>query len=78
MKFFVIFYGHLGYFTAMFYILWPPGNLVLIWYVFPKFWYSVSRKIWQPCRRVLKIGTWSQSYDCDLQGQRCKILRRHE
>jgi hypothetical protein len=35
-------------------ILGPFGtiyghNLQAIWYIFPYFWYIVSRKIWQPC-----------------------------
>jgi hypothetical protein len=29
-----IFYGHLGYFAAIWYILWPFGNVVVIWYIF--------------------------------------------
>jgi hypothetical protein len=29
-----IFYGHLKYFTVFWYILWPFGNVVVIWYVF--------------------------------------------
>jgi hypothetical protein len=42
-------YGYLEYFTAIWYILWPFGNVVLIWYVFLRFGtYIVSRKIWQP------------------------------
>jgi hypothetical protein len=36
-----IFYGHLAYFTAIWYILWPFG-------IFFPFWYVVQRKIWQP------------------------------
>jgi hypothetical protein len=32
-----IFYGHLEYFTAIWYILWPFGNVVVIWYMFPRF-----------------------------------------
>jgi hypothetical protein len=32
-----IFYGHLEYFTVMWYILWPFGNVVVIWYVSPRF-----------------------------------------
>jgi hypothetical protein len=28
--------------------LWTFGNLVAIWYVFPTFWYIMSRKNWQP------------------------------
>jgi hypothetical protein len=35
------FNSHLEYFTAIWYILWPLGNIVVIWYI-------VSRKIWQP------------------------------
>jgi hypothetical protein len=29
-----VFYGHLVYFTAIWYILWPFGNVVEIWYVY--------------------------------------------
>jgi hypothetical protein len=44
-----IFYGHLEYFTVIWYILWPFGNVVVIWYTFTRFGISiVSRKIWQP------------------------------
>jgi hypothetical protein len=32
-----IFYGHLEYFTVLWYILWPFGNVVVIWYIFPRF-----------------------------------------
>jgi hypothetical protein len=32
-----IFYGHLVYFTAIWYILWPCGNVVVIWYIFFRF-----------------------------------------
>jgi hypothetical protein len=32
-----IFYGLLEYFTVMWYILWPFGNVVVIWYIFPRF-----------------------------------------
>jgi hypothetical protein len=30
-------YGHLEYFTAIWSILLPIGNIVVIWYVFPRF-----------------------------------------
>jgi hypothetical protein len=40
-----MFYANWEYLTAIWYILWPFGNLVY----FPPFWYIVSRKIWQPC-----------------------------
>jgi hypothetical protein len=32
-----IFYGHVEYFTIVWYILWPFGNVVIIWYIFPCF-----------------------------------------
>jgi hypothetical protein len=32
-----IFYGHLVYFTAIWYILWPCGNVMVIWYIFFRF-----------------------------------------
>jgi hypothetical protein len=32
-----IFYGHLEYFTIIWYLLWPLGNVVVIWYIFPRF-----------------------------------------
>jgi hypothetical protein len=32
-----IFYGHLEHITAIWYILWPFGNLVAIWYIFHRF-----------------------------------------
>jgi hypothetical protein len=41
-----IIYVHLEYFTAIWYILWPFGNAVVI---YSTFWYFVTRKIWQPC-----------------------------
>jgi hypothetical protein len=28
-----IFYGHLEYFTVIWYILWPFGNVVVLWYI---------------------------------------------
>jgi hypothetical protein len=31
------FYAHLEYTTAIWYILWPFGNLVVIWFIFPRF-----------------------------------------
>jgi hypothetical protein len=30
-----IFYGRLEYLTVIWYILWPFGNVVVIWYIFP-------------------------------------------
>jgi hypothetical protein len=44
----VIFCGHLEYFTAIWYILRPCGNVLVIWYISPHFGtYDVSVKIWQ-------------------------------
>jgi hypothetical protein len=43
-----MFNGHSEYFKVIWYILWPFGNVVVIWYIFPHFWYIASRKIWQP------------------------------
>jgi hypothetical protein len=33
------FYGRLEYFTAIWYILWSFGNVVVIWHIFLPFWY---------------------------------------
>jgi hypothetical protein len=35
---------------AVWYILWPFGNLEEIWNIFFPFWYILSRKIWQPLK----------------------------
>jgi hypothetical protein len=32
-----IFYGHLEYFTVIWNSLWPFGNVVVIWFIFPRF-----------------------------------------
>jgi hypothetical protein len=32
-----IFYGHLEYVAVIWYILWPSGNVLVIWYSFPRF-----------------------------------------
>jgi hypothetical protein len=40
-----IYYGHLVYF-------WPFGNLVVIWYIFPRFGILNQTKIWQPWLRT--------------------------
>jgi hypothetical protein len=42
------------YFMEIWYILWQFGTVVVIWcccgnLVFSPFWYTASRKIWQPC-----------------------------
>jgi hypothetical protein len=50
-----IFYVHVEYITAIWYILWSLGNFVIIWCI-------VSRKIWQPCWGVnQRPGSHKQS-----------------
>jgi hypothetical protein len=34
------------------YILWPFGNVVVIWYIFPRFGIFCVEKIWQPRLRL--------------------------
>jgi hypothetical protein len=42
------FYGHLKYFTGIWYILWPFGNVVAIWYIFPRFGILCQEKSGNP------------------------------
>jgi hypothetical protein len=55
-------YGHLVYFTVIWYILWPLGQFYgylvyfvaisfILWLfgIFFPFWYVVARNIWQLC-----------------------------
>jgi hypothetical protein len=42
------FYGHLEYFTAIWYILWPLGNVVVIWNIFPRFGILCQEKSGNP------------------------------
>jgi hypothetical protein len=66
-----MFYGHLEYFRAIWCTLWTFGNVVVIWYMFPRFWYIVSRKIWQPwwaaiaapLKRPVVKDVWGRSYE---------------
>jgi hypothetical protein len=44
-----IFHGHLVYFMAIWYILWPYGIDYGYLLHCPQFWYVLPRKIWQPC-----------------------------
>jgi hypothetical protein len=39
------FYGHLHYFAASWNILWPLGNVVVIWYIFPVLVYCVKKNL---------------------------------
>jgi hypothetical protein len=43
-----VFYGHVVYFTAIWYILWTFGIICGKFGIFFPFWYVVPGKIWQP------------------------------
>jgi hypothetical protein len=43
-----IFYGHLEYFTVIWYILWTFGNVVVTWYIFPRFGILCQEKSGNP------------------------------
>jgi hypothetical protein len=43
-----IFYGHLEYFTVIWYILWQFGNVVEIWNNFPRFGILCQEKSGNP------------------------------
>jgi hypothetical protein len=43
-----IFYGHLVNFTAIWYMLWQFGNVVVIWNVFPHFGFLFQEKSGNP------------------------------
>jgi hypothetical protein len=45
-----IFYGNLEYFTAIWYILWPFVNVVVVWYIFPRFGTFCQEKSGNPWR----------------------------
>jgi hypothetical protein len=45
-----IFYGNLEYFTAIWYILWPFVNVVVVWYIFPRFGTFCQEKSGNPVR----------------------------
>jgi hypothetical protein len=47
-----IFYGHLEYFTVLWYILWPFGNVVIIWYISPRFGILCQEKSGNPGRKL--------------------------
>jgi hypothetical protein len=54
-----IFYGHLEYFTPIWYVLWPIGNVVVIWYIFPRFGKLYQEKSGKPgfnCVINLKVN----------------------
>jgi hypothetical protein len=43
-----IFHHHLEYITAVWCILWPLGNLSIIWYIFPHFGILCQEKSGNP------------------------------
>jgi hypothetical protein len=66
-----IFYGHLEYFMVILHILWPFGNVVAIWYIFPCFGTLCREKSGNPvsvCRRRKQIFTF------DKQNRKWKIV----
>jgi hypothetical protein len=50
-----IFYGHLEYFTVIWYILWPFGNVVVIWYSFPRFGILCQEKSGNPGTYIQRV-----------------------
>jgi hypothetical protein len=48
-------YGHLEYFTVSWHILWPFGNIVVIWYIFPRFGILSKEKSGKPGGQPKKI-----------------------
>jgi hypothetical protein len=51
-----IFYCYLEYITAIWYMLWPFGNLPTIWYIFPRFGILYQENAGNPGRKVNFIG----------------------
>jgi hypothetical protein len=51
-------YGHWEYFTVIWYILWPFGNVVVIWYIFPRFGVLCQEKSGSP------VSEWA---DCSVE-----------
>jgi hypothetical protein len=43
-----IFYVHLEYYAAIWYILWPFGDVLVIWYIFPRFGILYQEKSGNP------------------------------
>jgi hypothetical protein len=50
------FYGHLVYFTAIWYSLWLFGIFFGLFDIFFAFWYVVSRKSGNPAQQSLFAG----------------------
>jgi hypothetical protein len=58
-----IFFGHLKYITAIWYIFWPFGNLLAVWHLFSHFgicMYCVKKNLatlhWPPLREKWPFG----------------------
>jgi hypothetical protein len=49
-----IFYGHLEYIAAIWYTLWPFGNLVALWYIFTRFGILCKEKSGSPDSESIK------------------------
>jgi hypothetical protein len=47
-----IFCGQLVHFVAIWFFGGHLVYFIVSWYIFSRFWYVVSRKIWQPCPRA--------------------------
>jgi hypothetical protein len=43
-----VLFGHLEHISTIWYILWSFGTSVAIWHTSSRFWYILSRQIWQP------------------------------
>jgi hypothetical protein len=56
-----LFYGHLEYSAAIWYILCPLSKFVVIWYIVSPVWYILTIKIWQPWRGPSKQREAPQS-----------------
>jgi hypothetical protein len=50
-----IFYGRLEHFKVIWYILWPFGNVVVIWYIFPRLGILCQEKSGNPALGALYV-----------------------
>jgi hypothetical protein len=51
-----VFFGHLEYISAIWYILWIFGNLVAIWYISPRFGIFSQEKSGNPEAHTLSCS----------------------
>jgi hypothetical protein len=54
-----IFYDHLEYIRAIWYILWSFGKLEAIWYLFPRFGILRQEKSGSPGAAIESIGVYA-------------------